>query len=101
MSTDNKIKTGVLISIIVAGIIAGVGFGFNNASLPKQEKQINATREDINEIKNYLNADRVEKEGMKRDIKFTQQTLNEFREDVKEGLKIMQQELREINRNTK
>ncbi len=101
MSKENQIKTGLIISVCATILIAVLGFGYNNASFPKQEKQINAIESDVKDLKNTINNDRLEKEGMKRDIKFTQQSINELKSDMKEGMKEIYLQLREINKNTK
>jgi septal ring factor EnvC (AmiA/AmiB activator) len=99
-AANNNIRNGILITVATAVIIAVLGFTFKNASLPRQEKEIQDIRLDIKDINTRQNADQLEKEIIKTDLKYTKESIEKIDKKIDRAVEDIMHQLREINKNT-
>lgn len=98
---DTHFKKGVLATIITGLIVAFSSFAFNNASLPKEQQQINNVEGAVKSLNTKDSAKTITLILIKDKMNGLENSQKEMKEEMKENFKEMFQQLREINKNTK
>ena len=98
---QQKAVTATVIGAIILGMSA---FTYNNISLPKDSKRIDLIQRDVQEIKQYIGIDAVDKAITKTDIVVTKENVKEIKADINElksDIKSLLGLVKKVNENTK
>jgi len=105
---NQKVLSGIGITLFVALVLGIVGFTYKTATLPAQEKQINDIKKDVTKVVQYQANDVVDKAIQKLETNNLKISLGELKDDMKaefEDLKIMIRAntgiVKQIDKNTK
>ena len=105
---NQKVLSGVVISLGVAALLGIVGFTYKTATLPAQEKQIIEIKKDVEKVVQYQANDVVDKAIQKLEVNNLKISVGELKEEMKANFLEIKTMLRantgivkQIDKNTK
>ncbi len=97
-------QKGVFAAVVISFVLGAFAFTYQNVSLPKDNRRMDLIQKDVQEIKQYIGIDAIDKAVTKSDIVVTKENVKDIKGDIKDlqtDIKALIGLVKQVNNNTK